>query len=336
MDEEMKEVFEGKEILVTGGTGSIGKEIVKSLLQYDIERVVVFSRDEIKQFYLKKEIQSPKLELFVGDVRDYKSVERVFTEFNFDIVYHAAAMKHVIICEDFPVEATMTNIIGTQNVCDVARREGVKKLITISTDKAVHPINVMGASKLIAEKITINANYTCVRFGNVACSRGSVIPALVRGMLYKNEIYVTDPNVTRFIMRISDAVKLILKATKYSKGGEIFILKMPAFTLEDLVKVLVDRIAPKLGISKVNVKWVELMKGEKVNEELVSTSEVDNIYELEDMFVISNNFHGKKAKINKITSADAKKISKNELERIVEECLKVIGYDKNICNNSNS
>ena len=322
----MKKELKGKTVLVTGGTGSIGSEIVKQILGYEVDKVIIFSRDEIKHFLVKKNILDDRLETVVGDVRDYRSIQRVFEEFDIDLVYHAAAMKHVVICEDFPVESAKTNIFGTQNVVDLAIKFGIPKMITISTDKAAYPVNVMGATKFIAEGITLNANYSCVRFGNVANSRGSVIPVFIDNLLNKKPISITDPNVTRFIIGIPDAVKLVLKATEYAKGGDIFILKMKAFRLGDLLDVILDRIAPRLGISKegIEVNVTSLEQGEKLHEDLINNTESNRIYEIDDMYVILNNNEDaskyqniKKTDLHEYTSKDVELISKDGIEKIV-------------------
>ncbi|HJH25270.1 MAG TPA: hypothetical protein C5S37_00525, partial [Methanophagales archaeon] len=318
-------------VFVTGGTGSIGSEIVKQGLDYEANKVIIFSRDEIKHFLVKKRILDDRLETVVGDVRDYRSIQRVFEENDIDLVYHAAAMKHVVICEDFPIESAKTNIFGTQNVVDLAIKYEVPKLITISTDKSAYPVNVMGASKFIAERITLNASYSCVRFGNVANSRGSVIPVFIDNLLNRKPISITDSNVTRFIIGIPDAVKLVIKATEYARGGEIFILKMKAFRLGDLLDVILDRIAPKLDISKENIEVniTGLVSGEKLHEDLINNTESNQIYELDDMYVIlRNNEDGskyqniKKIDLYEYTSKDVESISKDEIEEIVMKYLK--------------
>jgi len=327
----LKNELKGKTVLITGGTGSIGSELVKQILWYSINKVIIFSRDEIKHFLIKKEILDDRLETVVGDVRNYRSVQRIFEENDIDLIYHAAAMKHVVICEDFPIECVKTNIFGTQNVVDLAIKHRVPKLITISTDKSAYPVNVMGASKFIAEKITLKANYSCVRFGNVACSRGSVIPVFIDNLLNKKPITITDPNVTRFIIKISDAVKLIIKATEYAKGGDIFILKMKAFRLGDLLDVILDRIAPKLDIPKEDIKVnvTGLVSGEKLHEDLINYTEFDRIYELDDMYVILRNNKDipeykniRKINLRQCSSNSVEIISREELEEIVMEYLK--------------
>jgi FlaA1/EpsC-like NDP-sugar epimerase len=322
----MSEEIKGKVVLVTGGTGSIGSEIVKQMLDYGANKVIIFSRDEIKHFLLKKRILDDRVETVVGDVRDYRSIQRVFEDFDIDLIYHAAAMKHVVICEDFPIESAKTNIFGTQNVVDLAIKYDIPKLITISTDKSAYPVNVMGATKFIAERITLKANYSCVRFGNVANSRGSVIPVFIDDLLNKKQISITDPNVTRFIIGIPDAVKFVIKATEYAKGKDLFILKMNAFRLGDLLDVILDRIAPRLGLSEktIEVNVTDLVSGEKLHENLINNTESNRVYELDDMYVIlrDDNDASKYQNIKKIdlyeyTSEKVKLISKNEIEEIV-------------------
>lgn len=330
IDDELK----GKTVLVTGGTGSIGSEIVKQILGYKVNRVIIFSRDEIKHFMVKKRILDDRLETVVGDVKDFRSLQRVFEEFDIDIIYHASAMKHVVICEDVPIESVKTNILGTQNVVDLAIKYKIPKMITISTDKSAYPVNVMGASKFIAERITLNANFSCVRFGNVANSRGSVIPVFVDNLLKKKPIGITDPNVTRFVIGIPDAVKLVLGATEHAKGGDIFILKMKAFKLGDLLDVMLDRIAPILGISDEDVKVnvTGLTSGEKLHEDLINTTESDRLYELDDMYVVLRDNEDvskyqkiKKAYLDSYASSDIEMISKDEIEKLVVQHLEKIG-----------
>lgn len=330
----MKDVLAGKTILVTGGTGSIGSEIVNYALEQKASKVIVFSRDEIKHFLLKKRILDDRLETIVGDVRNLRSVEQVFNKFDVAIIYHAAAMKHVVMCENFPLEAAETNILGTQNVVDLAIKYKASQMITISTDKAAYPVNVMGATKFIAERMTLNANkisansqaFSCVRFGNVANTRGSVIPAFIDDLLNHKTLEVTDPKVTRFIMGISDAVKLIIKATDYAQGGEVFILKMKAFKLGDLVEVVLDRIAPRLKIPRedIRVNVTGLMTGEKLREDLINDTDSSRIYELDDMYVVLPDDESSarypsigKASLSRYTSNDVEFISKGEIEMTV-------------------
>lgn len=332
----MNEELNGKTVLVTGGTGSIGSEIVKQLLEYDVTKVIVLSRDEIKHFLMKKRIADNRLVTIIGDIRDYRSLERVFQEYEIDLVYNTAAMKHVVVCEEIPIECVRTNILGTQNVVDLAKRYNVPKLINVSTDKSAAPVNVMGASKFIAERIVLNANYTCVRFGNVANSRDSVIPVFMDNILNKKTISITDPNVTRFILEIPDAVRLVIKATKYTAGGDIFILKMKAFKLGNLLNVILDRIVPRLEMSKneINIETIGMTSGEKVHEDLINYVEFNQIYDYNDMYLIlkndesTNNYTNiKKIALQNYSSDNVEQISEDDLERIVLNHIKTLGID---------
>lgn len=296
----MSRGLSGKIILVSGGTGSIGGELVKQSLAIGARKVIVFSRDETKHFMLRKRFRDDRLSTVVGDVRDIRSIEKAFDTkeltFNYpapvDILYHVAAMKHVLMCEETPIESALTNIIGTQNVIDTAVKHGVPTAITISTDKAFMPTTAMGATKLLAERITLNAGYSCVRFGNVANSRGSVIPVYIEDLLNGNPLYVSNPNATRFIMRISDAVRLIIESTdKLQK--EIYVLPMPAFRLGDLVDVMTNRIAPKLKV-KAQIENGVPFPNEKLHESLSDST----------------------------TSEHATMLTKDELEQIVDEYLR--------------
>ena len=334
----MSNTLAGKVVLVTGGTGSIGREIVAQALKQGAKKVMVFSRDEIKHFMIRTEISDDRLQTVVGDVRDSRTVEQVFARFDIDILYHAAAMKHVVMCEDFPLESVQTNILGTQNIVDLALKHRVPKVITISTDKAAYPANVMGASKFIAERITLNANkmsrgrqsFSCVRFGNVASSRGSVIPVYVEDLLNQHPLQVTDREVTRFIMEIPDAVRLVIAATEYAHGGEIFVLKMKAFKLGDLVDVMIERVAPRLSVSKndIRVNTSGLVAGEKLHEDLISDAESSRLYETKDMYVLLSDTKSsikypalEKASLSGYASSDVELISKDELEQIIVKYL---------------
>jgi len=314
--------FEDETILVTGGTGSIGSEIVNQLCKSNVKNILVFSRDEIKSLMLKKRISDERVKTFVGDIRTKSSLRRIFLQYNIDRIFHAAAMKHVIVSEQFPYEAVLTNVKGTQNICDIASEFKVSNLITISTDKAVNPMNVMGASKFIAERITINSGYSCVRFGNVANSRGSVIPVMIDSILREKVIRVTEPKVTRFIMRISEAVNLVLKATEISEGEEIFILKMEAFELGDLVSILKNKVAPLLGIPAKEVKVINLglFPGEKLHEELINYDELNKLVDKETMYIVKPNESPSvknKYTIDQFSSKNAKKIDEEKFLEII-------------------
>lgn len=343
----MSSVLQGKSVLITGGAGSIGSEILRQTLAQGASKVVIFSRDEIKHFMMRKEIPDPRLETIVGDVRDLRSIEQVFNRFDIDTIYHAAAMKHLVMCDDFPIEAARTNVVGTQNVVDLALKYKVPRMITISTDKAAYPVNVLGATKFIAERITLNGNreskgnqvFACVRFGNVAGSRGSVIPVFVANLMAHTPIQVSDPGVTRFIMEISDAVSLVLRATEHACGGEVFILKMRAFKLGELAEVITERIAPKLGITEkdVNLSVTGLVPGEKLHEELINDTELPMLHEMEDMYVVlSDSKVAKrypnicKSHVTGYISCDAQMISKDDIEQLANNYLDKIFKSANI------
>ncbi len=325
----MTNLFTNKTALVTGGTGSIGSSIVCELLNRDVKKVIVFSRDEIKHFMMKRRILDLRLETVVGDVRDIESAKQPF-KYDIDLIYHAAAMKHVVMCEEFPIEAVKTNILGTKNIVSLALKYKVPQMITISTDKAAYPTNVMGAAKFIAERLTLNGNelsdwkqkFSCVRFGNVANSRGSVIPVYIDNLIHHNPLEVTDPNVTRFIMQIKDAVSLIMKATEYANGGEIFIFKMKAFRLGDLVDVITNKVAPELNIDPKTIKIVHssLSLGEKMHEDLINDTEVPKLESYDDMFIINSRKEVRatpKDVMHKYKSDEVPLVSKGELERII-------------------
>jgi len=326
--------FKGKTALVTGGAGSIGSEIVKQLLVNDIAKVVIFSRDDIKHFLLKKRFNDKRINTIVGDVRDYRSIEVPFLKNEIDIIFHAAAMKHVVVAEEAPLECVKTNILGTYNVVDLAKKHDISKMITISTDKSACPVNTMGATKFIAENITLNANYSCVRFGNVANSRGSVIPVLVEDILTGKPLTITDPNITRFMITIPDAVRLVLAAAKYSQGEDIFILKMRAFRLGDLLDVILERIVPKLDTSEdVKINVVGALLGEKEHEDLINSTESGRIFDLEDMYLVLRDHanavrypNAMKANLERYSSGDVELLNKDELEDIVDSYIKQLTH----------
>ena len=291
----MKNYFEGKTIIVTGGVGSIGSEIVRSILGYNPKVVRVLDSNETGLFDLELELQSGKIRLFVGDVKDKERLRRAIE--GVDIVFHAAALKHVPLCEYNPFEAVKTNVIGTQNLIDVAMDEEVEKFITISTDKAVNPVNVMGATKLLAERLTVSANFykgkrniafSCVRFGNVLDTRGSVIPLFRKQIQKGGPLTITDPNMTRFMMSIPKAVELVLKTAEFAKGGEIFIFKMPALRVGDLAETMIKELAPEYGYdhNEIEIKTIGRRAGEKLSEELMTEDEAENAYESEEMFIV--------------------------------------------------
>lgn len=281
--------IQGSRILVTGGTGSIGSEVVRQLLKRSPSHITILSRDDSKQFYLKDELSHrTDVSFIIGDVRDRESLDRAFRS-GIDIVVHAAALKHVEICEMNPTESVKTNILGTQNVVDLSISYGVKRLVSISTDKAVNPTNTMGATKYLAEKITLDSNSKsavkslCVRFGNVLSSRGSVIPSMVKGIKKNGRIWISDGDVTRFAIPIDQASSLVLDALEMSDGGEIFVLKMKSFSLDQLVRVI---LSLRLFDGEVEIEKRGLTQGEKLHEDLVSDDEINRLWESPNHYII--------------------------------------------------
>jgi FlaA1/EpsC-like NDP-sugar epimerase len=339
---DLEKVFKKKSILVTGGTGSIGSELVRKLLKFKPSVIRVFSNDENAQFELEQELKdySSCLRFLVGDVRDKERLQRAAE--NIEIVFHAAALKHVPLCEYNPFEAIKTNVIGTQNLLEVAMDENVEKVITISTDKAVNPVNVMGATKLLAERLTIAANnyrglgrtvFSCVRFGNVLASRGSVVQTFESQIRNCGPITITDTEMVRFCMSMERAVDLVLKAAQMARGEEIFIFKMPALKITDLAKVMAEKIAPQCGYkpSDIHTRLIGKRKGEKLYEELMTEEEAFNAYETEEMLMVlpqhplnPPNVRGnfKKVKLTKYTSRDTTLLSKKEIGTLLDSIAK--------------
>lgn len=284
-----------KSILITGGTGSFGKDFTKNILNnYNVKRIVIFSRDEFKQDLLKKELslmlpdKIHKVRFFIGDVRDKERLYRAFT--GIDYVIHAAAMKQVPACEYNPFEAIKTNIHGAQNIIDAAIDKKVKKVIALSTDKAVNPINLYGGTKLVSDKLFISANaysggtgtrFSVVRYGNVAGSRGSVIP-FFRSLIEQGytELPITDLKMTRFWISLEEGIELVLKALKESKGGETYISKIPSFKITDLAKAM---------LSTCTLKEVGIREGEKLHEVMITKDDSRTTYEYEKHYIIYPN-----------------------------------------------
>jgi len=340
MEEQLKEVFKNKKILVTGGTGFIGSEIVRRLLPYKPDVVRIFSNDEDSMFRLIQELgEGDNKRYLIGDIRDNERLHLAME--HVDIVYHAAALKHVPLCEYNPFEAIKTNVVGTQNVIDAALNSGVEKVIGISTDKAVNPINTMGATKLLAEKLMIDANYykgtrktifSCVRFGNVLFSRGSVLPLFEEQIRKQKPITVTDPEMTRFMMSISNTITLVFKATLLAKGGEIFILKMPVVKIGDLVDIAIEYYAQKYAYKKDVIKKeiIGPRPGEKQYEELLTESETRKVFETEHMLIIppqiefpdmkyeqSDYPNAHISNFNRYTSREIQPLSKEEIKALI-------------------
>ncbi len=268
--------FTNKKILISGGTGSFGNAVLKRLLTTDISEIRVFSRDEKKQDDMRKSINSSKLKFHIGDVRDARAVDQVVN--GVDYIFHAAALKQVPSCEFFPLEAVKTNILGAENVMVSAEKYGVKRLVVLSTDKAVYPINAMGMSKAMMEKVMIarsrNLNdsemvFCGTRYGNVMASRGSVIPLFVDQVKKNEAITITDPNMTRFMMTLEDAVDLVLYAFENGSNGDIFVQKSPAATIATLAEAIKE-----LYNSSVEIRNIGTRHGEKLYETLVTREDM--------------------------------------------------------------
>ncbi|SDD30215.1 Polysaccharide biosynthesis protein [Paenibacillus sp. UNCCL117] len=270
-------MFKDSTILVTGGTGSWGQELVSQLLVYDPKAIIVFSRSESTQVAMKRHFDDPRLHFRIGDVRDKEAL--VAATRGVDYVFHLAALKHVPVCEDQPYEALKTNVVGTQNIIEASIENKVKKVINISTDKAANPSNFYGMTKAIGEKLIIYANllrsettFVCVRGGNVLGTNGSVVHLFKKQIAEKGEVGITHKDMTRFFLTVEEAISLLLKATAEGKGGEIFIMKMPTCKIIDLAEVLAEH----MGVS--DLKFVELgiRPGEKLHEILYSEYEAQN------------------------------------------------------------
>ena len=273
----------------------MGSEIVKRLLTYNPKAIRILDNNETGLFDLDQALQSAKIRLFVGDIRDGRRLEKA-TE-GVDIVFHAAALKHVSLCEYSPFEAIQTNVIGTQNVIDACLKSKVGKMINISTDKAVNPLNVLGATKLLTERLMAVPHlyegdrktvFASVRFGNVLNSRGSVVPLFQQQIKKGGPVTVTNPEMVRFIMSIPKAADLVLKSAEIAEGGEIFILKMPVVRMGDFAEAIIEELAPRYGHDpkRIKVKMIGEKPGEKFCEELITKNELKNAYETEDMFVV--------------------------------------------------
>jgi len=286
----MKE-FKNKVVLVTGGTGSIGSEIVRQLLDSGVAQVRVFSRDEHKQHELKLELKDKRVRYLIGDVRDRERLD--FALRGVDICFHAAALKHVPICEYNPFEAVKTNVVGTQNVIDASIKHNLERVVLISTDKAVSPESVLGASKLMAERLVTAANlvtgpsrtlFSSVRFGNVLGSRGSVIHLWRSQIDQGGPVTVTDKRAVRYFMEIPEAVRLIFSASRLMKGGEIFVLKMAERIIVEFAE---EVIATYASGKKIKINFTGLRPGEKLREGLLTAGEATHALETKDLLIIT-------------------------------------------------
>lgn len=286
-------MFANKTLLITGGTGSFGNAVLNRFLQTDIGEIRIFSRDEKKQDDMRHEFQTKmpevadKIKFFIGDVRDLASVKNAM--YGVDYIFHAAALKQVPSCEFFPLEAVKTNVIGTDNVLTAAIEEGVKKVICLSTDKAAYPVNAMGTSKAMMEKVVVAKSRTvspertsicCTRYGNVLCSRGSVVPLFIEQIKEGKPLTVTDPSMTRFIMSLGEAVDLVLYAFENAESGDIMVQKAPACT----IGVLAQAVKELFGAQNIETKIIGIRHGEKMYETLLTNEECANAIDMGKFF----------------------------------------------------
>ena len=325
-------MFEGKKILITGGTGSLGNALTSRLLNYDVDTIRIFSRNENKQFAMESKFNDDRLRFLLGDVRDYPRLVRAMEDI--DIVFHAAALKHVPVIEYNPFEAIKTNVIGSQNVIDACLKENVEKAVAIGTDKAVSPLNTYGATKLLMEKLFVTASnylkkerhrtkFFALRYGNVLGSSGSVIPKFIKQIKNKEKITITDPNMTRFSISMDEALDFILTATEIAKGSEIFIPKLRAYTIKDIKNVLFELL------QKIDEENIGIREGEKLNEILINSDEIRYTWEYENMYMLLNPSVQKHISLdefpnkNRVTNMDdynsgsVEKIPKDEMKKII-------------------
>tara|TARA_Y100000389_G_scaffold205131_1_gene263742 strand:- start:12540 stop:13556 length:1017 start_codon:yes stop_codon:yes gene_type:complete len=332
-----KKMFEGKKILITGGTGSFGNEFLKTLLKIDCN-ISIFSRDELKQDEMRNKLKNKNIKFVIGDVRNKESVDSVMR--GVDFVFHAAALKQVPSCEFFPLEAVATNIQGSANVIKSAIENETKKIVCLSTDKAVYPINAMGMSKAIMEKIVQaearnisdkRITLSTVRYGNVMCSRGSVIPLFINQILSSKKITITDPTMTRFLLPLPEAINLVLFAFNNGNQGDLLIRKSPACNVLDLAQALLN-----LFNSSSKLDIIGIRHGEKIYETLATAAELKKSKSLENYFSIKSDerdlnyekyfSEGKQISKNDYTSHNTNQLNIKQIEKL----LMTLPYVKNI------
>jgi len=325
-------LFEGKKVLITGGTGSLGQALTKKILETDVDTIRIYSRDELKQSQMKSEINDQRLRFLIGDVRDKERLSRALEDIN--MVFHTAALKQVPVAEYNPFEAVKTNVYGTQNLIESCLDKGVETALAIGTDKAVAPFNTYGATKLLMERLFVSANYfkgkhkinfVCVRYGNVLGSRGSIVPTLVNQIKTGKKLTITDPNMTRFNITMEQALELIMRALKEGVGGEVFIPKLKAYRVEDMKDSIVELLDYKNEIERIPIR-----PGEKFHEVLINKHEVRNVYDSDKDYVLfeKQTQQHDLPEIKKLKKADLKDsyssdkvalLSKNELKKILLE-----------------
>ena len=327
-------MFKGKKILITGGTGSLGQALTKRLLSVDVDTIRIFSRNENKQVTMESEFHDDRLRFFIGDVRDLSRLQRALEDV--DIVFHAAALKHVPVIEYNPFEAIKTNVIGTQNLIDACLHEDVEIAVGVGTDKAVSPLNTYGATKLLMEKLFVTANYyldekrhgtkfIALRYGNVLGSSGSVVPKFIEQIRNQQKITLTSKDMTRFNITMDEALDFIINSTTNGKGSEIFVPKIKAYSIMDLK----DALTELLGEAKI--EEISIRPGEKLHEVLINEHEMRSTWETESNYIIMTpNFTEDEIKqrypnMKKTSSTEpyssntAEKISKQELKQIIQK-----------------
>ena len=282
------EMFDGKKVLITGGTGSLGNALTKKILKTNVDTIRIFSRDELKQVQMDSQLNDKRLRFLIGDVRDKERLMWALEDI--DIVIHAAALKHVPVVEYNPFEAVKTNVNGTQNLIEACLKNNVEKAIAIGTDKAVAPLNTYGTTKLLMERLFVSANYykgnhktnfMCVRYGNVLASRGSIVPRFIQQIENNQNVTVTDPSMTRFNITMNEALDLILRALENGVGGEIFIPKLKAYKVGDMKEAIIQ-----LMNKKTETDIIQVRPGEKYHESLISEHEIRNTFETEIDYII--------------------------------------------------
>lgn len=327
-------MLKGKKVLITGGTGSLGYALTRRLLKTNVDTIRIFSRNENKQVMMAEEFQNDRLRFLVGDIRDLPRLIRAMEDV--DIVFHAAALKHVPVVEYNSFEAIKTNVIGSQNVIDACLHENVDIAVAIGTDKAVSPLNTYGATKLLMEKLFVTANtwsdpkrhatkFIAVRYGNVFGSSGSVVPRFIQQIKNKEKITITDLNMTRFSITMNEALDFILECAKIGKGSEIFVPKLRAYTIKDLKESIVE------SIGDADEEIIGIREGEKIHETLINEDEMRYTWEIDDKYVIFSPLYSKQKikqrhpgikKVNSTksySSSDVRKISKGELKKTISK-----------------
>jgi FlaA1/EpsC-like NDP-sugar epimerase len=334
----LSKAYADKRILVVGGTGSIGSGLTRALLKLRPAVVRVLSNDENGLYEMQRELgDRPDLRFLMGDVRDKGRLELALRDI--DIVFHAAALKHVPISEYNPFDVVQTNVVGTQNLLEATVLRGVEKFIFISTDKAVNPASTLGASKLLCEKLVLDAAsyrgpkltaFSCVRFGNVLATRGSVMNVFLSQIAKGGPVTVTDKAMTRFVMLQEEAIALLLKSAEISHGGEIFVLKMDGLRIIDLAQAMIEEFAPTYGVKQESIKIQEIgvRPGEKMHEELMTEDEASRSFESEDLYVILPSYEAAKgyqgfkpAKLTRYTSKDVKLLSSEALRELCRKAI---------------